>query len=403
MKDSFFHKLVREFSMLWFIMALGFGGTSIAGFAFLNYTMKRTPDVTGLLNLPIMNELAPNMGQAYNIWYQYLKYHIAAFGILHVVALVLTTVLFVLWRRNYPEKYQEIANDPSKVSLIIAPALSVGMTFNVFLIGSYVYIEWVQVNMQSLMSVALIAWTLIWLYTMYLAIKIQSTTLLKGFDVSKMHFGWLLVPFALGMTAVAGAGIAALAKDPMIAKTAFFMSLMPFTMAIFLTGVKLVSLFVSHYEKGMPTKVELLPSFLIIVPITTLLSISLFRYGHFFEHHSESHLPAAYFAIVTAGGWAFMSWYIGLGLVLLKNYWKNNLLNMKYFDESQWGLICPMVAFAVLGSFVYKTLLPVPWVMWLIAAVMILDVLILISMLVRQYLKLTEGLDQKVMPSTLPA
>lgn len=389
MKSGFFGKLVSDFNMLWFIMALGFGGTSVAGFAFLNYTIERTPGMKGLLHLPAMEELSRNMGGAYWALSSYLKYHIAAFGILHILALASTAVLFVLWRRKHPEKYRGIVNDTSKNAVIIAPALAVGMTFNVFLVGGYFYFGWIRANMQGLMPYALVFWISIWLYNMVLAIKVQSISLTRGFDISKMHFGWLLIPFALGMTSVSGSGIAALAHDDTVAGTAFFMSLIPFTMALFLAIVKLTSLFKSHYELGLPEKVEFLPSFFIVVPIVTLLSITLFRYGHFFEHQAGIHIPNAYYSLATGGGWAFMFWYIALGLILLKDYWKDQLFNMRYFDESQWGLICPMVAFAVLGSFAYKTTLPNPLVMWLIVCFMALDVTILAISLVRQYMKLT--------------
>ncbi len=384
-RESFFQRIIKGFNMLWFIMALGFGGTSIAGFAFLNYTIKRTPGVKGLIHIDLVEKLAPGMGNLYSIIASYLNWHIAIFGVMHLVSLAFVWILFFLWRNKYPEKYSKLSQDTTRNSVIISPALAVGMTFNVFLIGGYYYSSWVRTNMQSLMGFALVAWTFIWLYTLVMAIKIQSLSLARGFDVSKVHFGWLLVPFALGMTSVSGSGIAALAHGSTVANIAFFMSLIPFTMAIFLLSVKLFSLFKEHYQTGLSQKVEFLPSFFIVIPIITLLSITLFRYGHFLDHQLGGHLPKAYFTVVTTGGWAMMFWYIALGIVLLKDYWKNNLFNMKYFDESQWGLICPMVAFAVLGSFVYKTLLPNPIFIAIILTFMALDVSIILAILVRQY------------------
>jgi uncharacterized membrane protein YidH (DUF202 family) len=37
MTSGFFKTLVERFNMLWFVMALGLGGTSVAGFAVLNF------------------------------------------------------------------------------------------------------------------------------------------------------------------------------------------------------------------------------------------------------------------------------------------------------------------------------------------------------------------------------
>jgi len=192
------------------------------------------------------------------------------------------------------------------------------------------------------------------------------------------------------MTAVAGSGITAMAHDPIIAKTAFFLSLITFTQASFLVMTKLFILFKEHYHQGMSEQTEHYPVILIILPITTILSIVLFRYGHFFDHQFSGHLPKAYFAIVTATGWAFMTWYLLFGLFVLKNYFKKYMFRRSYFDESQWALICPMVAYAVLGAFVYHTLLPYSFVLIVIAFFMIMDVLVLTYLMVRQFMAIKQ-------------
>ena len=128
-----------------------------------------------------------------------------------------------------------------------------------------------------------------------------------------------------------------------------------------------------------------MPSFFIVIPIATLLAITAFRYGHFFDHQFGGHLPKALFATITAGVWAFELWYAVLGLLLLGVYFRKHLFDMKYFDESQWGLVCPVVAMAVLGTFVYKTLLPSPFVLAGIVLMLVLDVAIISVTAWRQY------------------
>ena len=66
--------------MLWFVMALGFGGTCVAGFAFLNCTPEWPAGLKGLLELKTMTALAPNMGPFYEGVFTYLKLHIAGFA-----------------------------------------------------------------------------------------------------------------------------------------------------------------------------------------------------------------------------------------------------------------------------------------------------------------------------------
>jgi len=390
MLKHFINTLIDRFNMLWFIMALGLGGTSVAGFAILNYTFQRPEGAKGLVHPGMIEPHLGTMGAAWSTLYAVLSNHILLFGALHVIVLLTTFGLYAAWRRRPPEAYRALLEDNTRNSAIIAPALAVGMTFNVFLVGGWFNVPWFRAHMQDLMGYAFAAWLLILAYAGGTALRIQRRHLEHGFDVLKMHFGWLLVPFALAMTAVSGAGIAALAHDPAIAKAAFFLSLGPFSMAAFLTAIKLISVFRSQYRLGLPEKIEFLPSFLIVIPIVTLLSITLYRYGHFAAHQLPGQIPAFYYAAVTGGVWAFELWYALLGVALLGGYLKRHLFTLKYFDESQWGLICPMVAMAVLGAFVYKTLLPSPWVLWGIVGMLVLDVTILAWMALRQYRALVQ-------------
>lgn len=381
------HPFIERFNMLWFIMALGFGGTAVAGFAFLNNTLERATPFKGMLYLAKIDEFATGMGGLYPLFANYLKVHMLFFGALHIVALLGCTWLYLRWKKLYPQKYRELLADTSRNSVLISPVLAYGMAFNVSLVLGYVFVDWMRINMQMIMPYAAAGYFLLWLWTLLSAIRLQVIALDKGFDVAKMHFGWLLVPFALAMTSVTGTGIAYLAHDG-LADFVFFLSLVTFTMALFLLLVKVFTLFKSHYASGLPQKVEFLPAFFIVMPIITLLTISLLRYGYYFQHKFKLPLPDALFAMTVSTGFALMTWYLLLGLFMLRSYFKNHLFSMKYFDESQWGLICPMVAYAVLATFVYKHALAYPLTTVLILFFMLLDVVILLSMIYRQYLKL---------------
>jgi len=385
--SSFSQKLIEQFNMLWFIMALGFGGTSVAGFAFLNNTVTRDGVYKGMLYLGKINEFVADMSGLYGAITNYLIVHMVIFGLMHLAALFGCTVLYIQWRRNYPEKYSSLLNDTTRNSVLIAPVLAYGMAFNVFLVLGYVFVDWMRINMQLIMPYATFGYGLIWVWTMVVAIRLQAIALEKGFDLSKMHFGWLLIPFALGMTTVTGTGIAYLAHGA-LADIVFFLSIVSFTMAVFLLVVKVFSLFKSHYSVGLPEKIEFLPAFFVVMPIITLLTISMLRYGYYFQHKFDTQLPSAAFAFIVSAGFGLMTWYMLLGLFMLRSYLKNYLFNTKYFDESQWGLICPMVAYAVLSTFVFKHGLPYTLTMAVALTFMLLDVIILITMIGRQYMKI---------------
>jgi hypothetical protein len=100
-----------------------------------------------------------------------------------------------------------------------------------------------------------------------------------------------------------------------------------------------------------------------IVPITTVLGISAFRYGHYLERQLGFHL-GAYFLAVTVLTFAFQTWYLFFGLSLIKKYFFREM--PKEYHISQWGLVCPFVAYAVMGSFVYANFIPSVFLLGLI-------------------------------------
>jgi len=376
--------------MLWFIMALGMGGTAVAGFAFLNNTIERgMPEIKGILYLEAFEKLIPNMSGTYQIIYQYLKFHMIFFGLLHIAALVLITVLFFIWKNRYKENYIGLVNDPQRNFVIMAPVIAYGMCMNIFLVLGWVFIPWMRASLDLLLPLATGMYTLLWAWTIWWAVKIQVMTISNRFEVREMHFGWLLPPFALGMTSVTGTGISYLAHGG-IADYIFFLSAIAFTFGLFLLVLKVLTLFRTHYVQGLPKKKELLPAFFTVLPIITILTISLLRFGYFFQHKYHATIPPYLFMVVVSVGFAFMTWYLFMGFVLLRNYLREHLFTSKNFDESQWGLICPMVAYAVLSTFLYKHGMPYTVVMIITVIFMALDVTVLLTLISRQYKKITQ-------------
>jgi hypothetical protein len=339
----------KSFNPLLLLMSLGAGGIAVIPFAFLQYTMnhgKGLVDISDIAhgNLPLMQE----------VLYRSLEAVMIVFTLIHFVSTVI--LLKGLFRFIKSEGYGEFINDPLKNAGILAPFISIVMTMNVFIGPIRYFSPFLAENLQSLMLPALLFWSFIWILLMRMELKLLNISFTKSFDVSKISFGWLLHPFALGMLTVVGTGIAALSKNASIAHIAAFMSLVTGTMGFFLLIVKLFSIFKSHFAApGLPEK-QFLPSFLIVIPNITLYAISAFRLGHYLEHHHAVYL-GPFFKIIMTVAFAFETWYLLFGLTLLKDYFKKHFFK-KEFYVSQWGFVCPVVAYAVLGSFVYKVFLP---------------------------------------------
>ncbi len=338
-----------SFSPLSFLASLGAGGIAVIPFAFFQYTFHTGK---GLITFGQIDHFSLPIAQ------QLLFY------LLELVMVVFATIHFVLTFQNIKglirwvktDAYKDFINDPLRNSAIMAVFISFTMTLNVFIGPIRFFVPYMSANLQTFMLPALIVMAVIWFFMMNMEIRLLRLSFVNSFDVSKIHFGWLLHPFALGMGTVTLTGIAAMSQSSGIAHSAASLAAISGTMASFLLIVKLISIFKSHFaSEGLPEK-QFLPSMLIVVPIITLLAISGFRLGHYF--HRQFGFEMEFLELFVIGfSYAFETWYLWFGLVLLKDYFKNHFFKNEFY-MSQWGLICPFVAYAVLGSFVYKLFVP---------------------------------------------
>ena len=244
------------------------------------------------------------------------------------------------------------------------------------------FIPWLSDNLQTMMLPALICWLLLWGLTMWVTISMLKKTFLKWFDMSKITFGRLLYPFALGMLSVVWAWIAALAHNADIASTGAFFALISATMWMFLFALKLISLFKKHFvaKEGLGDK-HAMPSFLIVLPNITLYAITFFRLAHYLGHQLGVDLHWLGFIVIMTS-FAFSIRYLLFGIVLMREYFRDHFFK-KEFYVTQWGLICPWVAFTVLSAFAYAQFFQYRAIYGLIVLFMIITVWIYLFVLRR--------------------
>ncbi|MBT4287234.1 MAG: hypothetical protein HOD92_07825, partial [Deltaproteobacteria bacterium] len=339
----------KAFSPLVFLASLGAGGIAVIPFSFLQYTFHTGK---GLITFSHINhDLLPMMQQ---LLFYSLYAVMIIFTLIHLVMTVQNFKGLIQWVKT--DEYNKFIEDPLKNAGILAPFISITMTMNLFIGPIRFFVPWMASNLQLMMLPALLTLAIIWVLLLRTEIRLLKLSFTKSFDVNKISFGWLLHPFALGMVTVTLSGVAAMSKNADIAHTAAAMTMISGSMAFFLLIVKMVSVFQSHFAApGLPEK-QFLPSFLIAIPNITLLAIAGFRLSHYLHVQFNFHTEILSFAIITFS-FAFQTWYLMFGLALLKDYFKKHFFK-KEFYVSQWGLICPFVAYAVLGSFVYKVFVP---------------------------------------------
>ena len=364
---------LAHFSPLVFLASLGAGGIAVMPFVLMQYTVKHGPGLITRAQL-----WSAELSGLASFYYYFLEAVMIAFAAIHLILTIYFLSKLFRWLKT--DKFKTLLRDPLKNTALLAPLISILMTMNVFIGPLRYFLPLFSQNFQSLFLPAMIFWSLLFVFVLYTEIKLLGISFSKGFDINKINFGWLLHPFLLGMLTVVGTGIAAMAQNPGIANLAAFMSLISGSMGAFLLLVKMIVIFKSHFAApGLPEK-QFLPSFLIVIPNITLFAISAFRFGHFLEHHQGFEL-GAYFYLVMGIAFAFEVWYMLFGISLLVNYFKKN--HFKDFYVTQWGFICPLVAFVVLGAFVYKLVLPSPILYALFVLIIILTIFLYFELLLK--------------------
>ncbi len=365
----------REFTPLVFLSSLGAGGIAVIPFVLMQYTLEHG---NGLITRSQL--WAMGFSGWTSVYYSFLEAVMILFSITHIILTAVFAADFFKWVKT--DSFSKLINDPLKNTAVLPPLISLLMTMNVFIGPVRYFTRIMQQNFQGMMMPALILWSLIFIFTMGLEIHLLGVSFKKGFDIKNINFGWLLHPFLLGMLTVVGTGIAAMSKNTDIASIAAFMTMISGSMGIFLLIVKLVVVFSSHFaSSGLPEK-QFLPSFLIVVPVVTLFSISGFRLGHFLERIFNFHMDLFSYLVI-GFAYAFEIWYLFFGIYLLKEYFKNH--HFRDFYVTQWGLICPFVAFSVLGGFAYRLILPSPVIHAAIIISMITAIVFYIELFIKHF------------------
>ncbi|AKH32823.1 hypothetical protein XF24_00490 [candidate division SR1 bacterium Aalborg_AAW-1] len=371
-----------SFSPLVFLMALGAGGIAVIPFALMNYSVDHPKGLIALKHiLPLLDS---SMG-----WFYYILMAIMiVFGVTHIVLMIQFFIQYIRWIKT--PQAQEYKNDPLRNAGLTAPILATAMTFNLFIGVIRFFIPVLSENLQSLMLPALIAWGILWIITMKYTLVLVKKAFSTSFDMEKITFSRLLIPFTIGMVTVVGTGIAALAKDTMIAHTAAFFSLTSLMYGIFLFITKIITLFQKHFsdKNGLPNK-HAMPGVLSVIPAMTLFGISTFRLLHYYGNQTGQHVESLTFFVIM-GAFAFQTRYMLFGFTILKDYltaefWK------KEFYLTMWGLICPLVAYAVMGSFAYNIFFKNP----ILYAIVILSTVLAIVMFIIISKKMTGCINNK--------
>ena len=156
--------------------------------------------------------------------------------------------------------------------------------------------------------------------------------------------------FSFSMIAVGFSAPAAMSHNPLTSAAASFLAIMFLSITMMLASIKMLLGFKSILKHGIAEATS--PTLWIIIPILTLVGITLFRLSHGLDHTFNTVTSQASYFVLTS---VIISLQLLFGLIGYKvmkhlNFFKDYIHGEKKSPTS-YALICPGVASVVFGIF----------------------------------------------------
>ena len=321
----------KPFHPLYFQASLAAGGITLMCFNYLQFAI---PHGGGLITLSDISWNTLTGGQ----WALYFPLVAIMFSFI-IVSLLLTVVYLkdlISWVAA-KEEYEEFINNPHKNVGIFAVISSLAMTLNVFWAPIGFFIPQVSSNLQRYMLPSLIFFGILWFFLIKLEIKVVKNWLTESVDVRKFNFIWLLDVFAFALVSLAGSGVASLSSNSEIAAIATFASIFTISVGFVIFLAKMGYLiYLQLQSEKLPDK-PVLPAYFLVIPITCLFGISLFRIAMYMQTYLSINMSGLSFFIINFSYVITISWGV-FTFYLLSNYFKNEFISSD-FAFTQWGIV----------------------------------------------------------------
>ncbi len=249
------------------------------------------------------------------------------------------------------------------------------------------FVPQISSGLQSLMLPSLVFWGFLWIMMFVLEFNVAKTWLKQKIEINKFNFVWLLDVFAFGLVSLAGSGVAGTSGDPQISGIAVVGTLVTVAVGILLLFVKLINLLKLMIKgKDLPA-VPILPAYFILVPITCLFGISIYRLTSYFQKVYSYDLSGLLSAIVVLAYVFSMTWLV-FTVYLLGNYFRNLLMKSEY-SAPQWSMVCALVGSQVLGVYAQSLYIKSP----ILNAINFISIVLAVGIYVLIFLKFMKVLS----------
>lgn len=344
------------YSPMYFLPSLGAGGLSVSFFIWLIFWVPH-PGRT----VPNFEDIMAVMASGSTLKQAMIV--IAWIGIATFVTLNLKALIWNLSRFNqwkHTEAYAKFMKTNGQSQLMAMP-LALAMTVNGLFVTGLAFVPGLWSVVEYLFPLAMATFALIAvlafrLYGHFIArIKVEG-----GFNFAANNsFGQILPAFAFAMIGVGLAAPAAMSTSPAIVAISIVLSSFLFITSALIAGIALVLGVRSILDHG--TNAETAPTLMILIPLMTILGITLMRQSHGLGVHFDAHSsPADTFMLLTQ----FLAVQVLFGLfgflILNRHSYAKRFIWGRETSVMSYALVCPGVGFAVMMQFfIHKGLVEV--------------------------------------------
>jgi hypothetical protein len=339
-------KQIKNWSPLHFLASLGAGGMAVTFFMYLMFWVPH-PDQP----VPV-----------YSDWFSYMK--TAGIGKQCVILLGLAGILVFAWFHfkwlllNFNQYREFRANQGlSKIlgtnahTQLMAMPLTYAMSINVCFIFGAIFVPGLWDVVEWLFPVSILLFFVIGIWASRIYLDFFSHVLHHGsFDhTANNSLSQLLPSFAFAMVGVGLAAPAAMSHNEMIIGISYFLSLFFITGALFLGMIKLVIGMNDMFKQGVSR--ASLPTLWVVIPILTTAGIAVMRLSHGLHKLELGHGASNYILLTMIFSIQIIFFLMGWSVMSRMHYFQK-LLNHEENTPVTLALICPGVAFVVMGHFV---------------------------------------------------
>ena len=344
-----------------FLSALGNGGLSVSFYVYLHFMVKHMPQTfargaeTVTTKIPLATfdavKAAFTGGSGLN------KVGIAV-ALLGILVFAVRHYAFLIWNlREYAaykhtEACAALHRSNKEISLAAIP-LTLSMSINVMFVLAAVFVPGIWNIVEFMFPAAMLGFLLVGIYALRIFVNFMSRVLTSGdFDCAENNsLSQMVAVFAFAMVAVGFAAPGAMSNNLVTSAVAITGSMF-FLAAAVLIGLQSLFLgFRAMLQHGVSK--ENSPTLWIVIPIVTLIGITIVRIDHGLHMNLEAHSQPGQMFVTLVFLLALQVLFGILGWYVMKA--------VGYFQEFVHGdgkspvslaLICPGVALFVFGLFV---------------------------------------------------